>query len=167
MDKLGEAMEYTTSIQNSFIENPDFIFMRGLVIIYNGNPDMGKKYITNALSKDPDNPKFQRFWRNYLKTEKLKKEGNDLFSAGQYSEAIEKFGECLLLDQLNKTYNQTILFNRASAYIKVNKLDEAVKDLDQAILMNSNYVKAYLKRGEIQLSLERYEEAVRDFSQAK
>ena len=63
---------------------------------------MGKKYIREALNKDPDNPKFQQAWKNFMKTEKLKKEATDLFAASSYPEALEKFSECLTLDPLNK-----------------------------------------------------------------
>lgn len=53
-----------------------------------------------------------------MKLEKVKKEGTDAFSSGQYKEAVERFTECLELDPLNKSYNSTVLFNRASAYLK-------------------------------------------------
>jgi hypothetical protein len=75
MDKVQEGIEFSTSIQNSFIDNPEFLFWRGQLLIYSGNTDMGKKYIREALNKDPDNPKYQKGWRNLQKTEKCKKEG--------------------------------------------------------------------------------------------
>lgn len=53
--------------------------------------------------------------------EKVKKEATDLFTSGNLKEAIEKFTECLDIDKLNKSYNSSILFNRASAYSKLAK----------------------------------------------
>lgn len=35
--------------------------------MYNGNMDMGKKYIREALNKDPDNITYQKAWRNIAK----------------------------------------------------------------------------------------------------
>jgi len=35
--------------------------------MYNGTTDMGKKYIREALNKDPDNVTYQRAWRNLAK----------------------------------------------------------------------------------------------------
>jgi hypothetical protein len=46
--------------------------------------DMGKKYIREALNKDPDNVSYQRAWKNLNRMEKLKTEANDLFKAGNY-----------------------------------------------------------------------------------
>ena len=84
--------------------------------------------------------------------EKVKKEAGDLFSAANYKEAIEKFGECLDLDPLNATYNSTILFNRAVAYSKLSNNKEALKDLDRALEVNEDYTKAYVKRGELHMA---------------
>lgn len=69
------AIEYTTQIQQSYIENPEYLYWRGKILIYNGNSEMGKKFIQSALSKDPDNATFAKAWRNLLKMERLKKEG--------------------------------------------------------------------------------------------
>ena len=43
----------------------------------------------------------------------------------------------------------------------------ALKDLNSATECNEDYAKAFVKRGEINLELENYEEAVRDFEKAK
>ena len=38
--------------------NPEFLFWRGLIFLYNNNLEMGKKFIREAVNKDPDNPRF-------------------------------------------------------------------------------------------------------------
>lgn len=73
----------------------------------------------------------------------------------------------MVLDPLNKSFNSTILFNRAIAYSKFNKNDEAISDLNLAIDQNEEYVKAYVKRADINLALNNFEEAIRDYEKAK
>ncbi len=97
----------------------------------------------------------------------MKKEGTDAFSAGNYKEAIEKFTECLDLDKSNNSYNQGILFNRASAHLKLHQREAALKDLNAAIDLNDEYTKAIVKRSELYLLMENYEEAVRDLERVK
>lgn len=82
LNKVGEAIEFTTKVQTQFVENAEFLYWRGRLLVYNGNTDKGKQYIREALNKDPDNVAFQKAWRNLLKLDKLKKEGTDAFSAG-------------------------------------------------------------------------------------
>lgn len=70
-------------------------------------------------------------------------------------------------DSLNKSYNSSILFNRALANLKLDNTAEALKDLDLAIECNANYTKAYIKKGDILMQKEKYEEACREYNQAK
>jgi len=67
---------------------------------------------------------------------------------------------------LNLAYNATALLNKAICETKLNKNDEALRSLNQAIRMNPNYAKALVKRGEVNMVLKEYEEAVRDFNKA-
>lgn len=136
-------------------------------MIYNANPEKGKQYIREALNCDPDNITYQKAWRNLQKLEKLKKEGTDAFTSGQYKEAVERFSECLELDPLNNSYNSTILYNKACAYLKQGMIKEALKDLDQCLKINDEYVKALLKRSELYLQQKNFEEAVRDLEKIK
>jgi tetratricopeptide (TPR) repeat protein len=87
-----------------------------------------------------------------MKTEKMKNEASDLFKANEYQEALAKFSECLALDHLNRQYNSTILFNRAIVYSRISKNSEALADLNEAINLNGDYTKAYIKRGDIFLA---------------
>ena len=85
------------------------------------------------------------------KLEKAKKDGTDAFAGGRYVEAIERFSDCLEIDKLNNSYNQTILFNRALAFLKLGQKDQALADLNAAIALNEDYVKAIVKRSELYL----------------
>ena len=50
--------------------------------------------------------------------------------------------------------------------MKLDQKDEAIKSLNLAIKYNPKYAKALVKRGEIKMMLEEYNEAIRDFSEA-
>ena len=166
-NKIADAIEYTTKLQTQYIDNPEFLFWRGKLLIYNANMEKGKQYLREAINKDPDNVNFQRAWKNLQKQEKVKKEATDAFASANYKEAIERFGECLELDPMNNSYNSAILFNRATAFQKLAQNQEAIGDLNRAIELNEDYAKAYNKRGDIQLSMAEYEEAARDYERAK
>ena len=56
--------------------------------------------------------------------------------------------------------------NRAIVLNKQGKKKEALNDLNQTIKLNDEYVKAVVKRGEIYMELEQYEDALRDFEKA-
>ena len=53
------------------------------------------------------------------------------------------------MDPLNKSYNCAIMFNKAVAHSKLGNLSEALADLDAALVINEDYLKAITKRAEI------------------
>jgi len=59
-----------------------------------------------------------------------------------------------------------LLLNISIAHVKLGKNDEAMRALNRAIKFNPKYAKAYVKRGEVHMLLEDFEEAVKDFSEA-
>lgn len=71
------------------------------------------------------------------------------------------------LDPLNGAFNQALYFNRACAYHKLRKFEEALADCDAAIALNKEYAKAYLKRGDIKMDQELWEEAIQEYSKLK
>lgn len=89
-----------------------------------------------------------------------------MFKEGKLDEAIAKFEECLALDELNAQYNSTILLNIAIAQVRLKKNDLAISALNKAIKYNPRYAKAYVKRGEVYVALEEYNDAISDFGEA-
>jgi DnaJ homolog subfamily C member 7 len=51
--------------------------------------------------------------------------------------------------------------------LKLAQRDLALKDLNTAIELNEDYVKAIMKRSELYLQMENYDEAVRDLERVK
>lgn len=82
-------------------------------------------------------------------------------------EAIDKFTDCLAIDPMNKGFNKQILFNRSVAWTKVGKHMNALKDLNEVLVIDPKNQKFLMKRGEVNLTLENFDEAVRDFEAAR
>lgn len=120
---MTDCVSYTTKIQSKFINYPEFLFWRGRILIYNGQLDMGKKHIKQALNIDPDCARYQKYWKNLLKADKLKADAAECFRTGVIDKALNLYDECLGLDSLNAQFNMSILFNQALALTKVNRLD--------------------------------------------
>ena len=139
---------------------------RGKVLLYTGNEIAGKKHLQTAMQFDPDLKECQVYIRNCKKSAEAKEAAAEIFKAGKFQEAIVAFEQCLAMDTLNMAYNSTLLLNIAIANCKLNKNDDAIIALNKAIKYNPRYAKALVKRGEINIVLENYNEAIRDFSEA-
>lgn len=67
---------------------------------------------------------------------------------------------------MNANYNATILMNISICHDKLGDKREALYTLNKAIKYNPRYAKALVKRGDMHLALEEFNEAIRDYSEA-
>eukprot|EP01001_Neometanema_parovale_P005674 NODE_208_length_2940_cov_90.488108_g193_i0.p1 GENE.NODE_208_length_2940_cov_90.488108_g193_i0~~NODE_208_length_2940_cov_90.488108_g193_i0.p1 ORF type:complete len:939 (-),score=162.50 NODE_208_length_2940_cov_90.488108_g193_i0:62-2878(-) len=74
--------------------------------------------------------------------EVMRTQGNDMFKAGQYKEAIGKYTESLSL-----VGDHRIFSNRAACYIKMKKFDDAIADAEQAIRLRPDWAKGWYRKG--------------------
>lgn len=73
-----------------------------------------------------------------------RKNGNELFKSGRYSEACIAYGEGLSHDQ----YNAVLLCNRAACRSKLGQLQKSVEDCNSALRVRPSYTKARLRRAD-------------------
>merc|ERR1719433_2491979 len=95
----------------------------------------------------------------------MKEEGNTAFKSSQWTKAHDLYSQALQIDPCNKATNAKLYFNRATVAAKLKKFEESVSDCDEALKLDENYLKAFLRRGRSYMELEKYDEAVRDFEQ--
>ena len=164
---MTNAIRFTTSLQEQFIDNAEFLFWRGRILLYNGQTDMGKKHLKQALNIDPDNKTYVKYWKGIQTSEKQKEQANELVRTNMLGEALDLYSQCLEFDELNCQFNQAILYNRACALHKLGQIDKAMEDLNNAIRLNKEYAKAYFKKADILLQLEKYQEAIAELTKVK
>jgi len=76
------------------------------------------------------------------KAEEEKQKGNELFKAGDFSNAVKRYTEAI---RRNPT-DAKLYSNRAACYTKLMSFDLALKDCDKCIELEPNFVKAYLRK---------------------
>ncbi|XP_065187000.1 E3 ubiquitin-protein ligase CHIP-like [Sycon ciliatum] len=91
-----------------------------------------------------------------MSASQLKAQGNKLFSAGQYGQAVECYSKAMLKDPGDSKFYG----NRALCYNRMTKYSESLTDCQKAIELNQRYAKAFYFQGEALLGLEKYDEAI-------
>lgn len=130
------------------------------------NTDVPSEDVDEVLLKDRD-LLLTESEQEALKceAENLKQSGNDLFKNGEYVQAISQYTQGLQTCPLAYSKERSILYaNRAAAKAKCQtEKDSAISDCTKAIELNSNYVKAYLRRAQLYEETEKLDEALEDF----
>jgi tetratricopeptide (TPR) repeat protein len=78
--------------------------------------------------------------------EKLRLEGNKHFSDGLYKEAVDAYSAAIDMSRGTTVFNALLLTNRASAYIKLNQLADALKDANEYTSRYPDCWKGYARK---------------------
>jgi len=97
-----------------------------------------------------------------LTDEELKNQGNRLFSARKYEEAVSCYTKAIIKNPNNGTY----FTNRALCHIKMKRWDSACQDCRRALDMDQNLIKAHFFLGLSLMELEYYDEAIKHLQRA-
>ncbi len=90
------------------------------------------------------------------------KSGNHRLEDGNFNEAIDEFKEAI---KVNPKHPNAYL-GLGIAYLKLNKLDMALKNIDKAIDIDSEFAGAYANRGIVNDYMGEYKLAVADYKKA-
>jgi len=163
LGRYAEAQEAANGVLTLDNMNADAIYVRGLCLYYEDNVDRAFSHFQQVLRFAPDHTKAKEAYKKARQLKLKKEEGNNAFKAGQFDSACNLYSEALAIDPFNRTTNSKLYFNRATVQAKLGKLQQTIDDCTKAIDLDSNYIKAYLRRGKTYLDTEQYEEAVRDY----
>ncbi|KAL3991953.1 endoplasmic reticulum chaperone BiP [Sarotherodon galilaeus] len=92
---------------------------------------------------------------NVKKAIAFKDKGNEAYAQEDYETAVKYYSDGLAeIKDMQPLYT-----NRAQAYIKLGKYNEAISDCEWALKCNERCIKAYLHMGKAYLGLKKYNEA--------
>ncbi len=95
--------------------------------------------------------------------ELLKEAGNKAFTNGSFEEALKLYTQAI--DRLENP-SHLYLTNRANAYLKLERNSECIVDCDLALTIEPTSVKAYIRKIDALLNLQRLDEALQVTTQA-
>lgn len=91
-----------------------------------------------------------------------KEEGNRLFTAGNFKDALAKYQDATKRDPTNAIY----WANCAAALQKLGQFPAALADVERALKLDPKYVKAHVRRGQLQFALKEYHKAMETYQEA-
>ena len=159
------AREYVQSLKNTDVSrNCCAASMRQLDIILTG---LIMTIISNAANSSITSNRDWD-WLNLeavqiRKTLEYKEMADVCFNQKRHVEAARNYGEALKIDNDAIKWHAILLSNRAAAYMNDGKFEDAITDCHAAILKDSTFMKAVLRRARAYAALEQYAASIRDY----
>lgn len=125
-NSLIEAEKFCEILLKQHSTDAKIMAWYGRVLLYNNKNVLGKKMLTQSLQFDPENKDAARAIRALKIGIEKKEKASEAFSQQNYDVAISLFDECLAIDELNVSFNATILLNKAITMSKLNLNDGAL-----------------------------------------
>jgi len=94
------------------------------------------------------------------KAQQSKDKGNQAFKSGKFVAAIGHYTDAILVQPSEPTY----FLNRAAAYLKLEKNEDAERDCTAALKIQPSNVKALYRRAQARTNLKRWNDAILDFT---
>ncbi|XP_055922154.1 E3 ubiquitin-protein ligase CHIP [Eupeodes corollae] len=92
----------------------------------------------------------------------LKEQGNQMFSARKFDDAINCYSKAIIKNSTNATY----FTNRALCHLKLKRWDQSCQDCRRALDIDPSLVKAHFFLGQCLMELELYDEAIKHLQRA-
>ncbi|KAH7647164.1 hypothetical protein FG379_002855 [Cryptosporidium bovis] len=97
--------------------------------------------------------------------ESIKNEANELYSRGEFDEAIKRYTQGIMNCPEEENKLLSVLYsNRAACHIMLENYDSALADSNDSIRYDDGYTKAYLRRFTVLEKKEKWHDALRDIN---
>jgi DnaJ family protein C protein 7 len=163
LGRHSQAQDITKEILEFDQLNIEALYLSALSLYYQDKIEQSFQHFQTVLRLCPDHSKANIVYQKARILLLKKQQGNEAFNKGNFQSACEIYSSALLIDPLNKIMNAKLYFNRCLARAKLNKLDQALDDCNQALNLNEDYMKARHKRAKLFMTKGMFEEAVREY----
>lgn len=166
---ISDAMQIIDQILLNDPYDEKTLILKAEALYYKAEVLKALNLFSERLEADPDSVHIQMFFKKTKETFKNINLGYDLLSQKKYLPAIEVFEKVLINNFQNDFFNSKIYYNRALCYLALDKFEEALTDCNQTIILNQNYVEAYICRAKCysMASTKFYNDSINEWKKAK
>ena len=161
-NQVAEALNSVVDVLRLDSKNVDALFVRGLALFYSDQVDKALDHFKQALTLAPDHNNSMCYFKKIKVLKQKKEEASSLLKEGKVKEALNLYQEALKVEPENSLVNARLHFNVSVCYGKLSEHKLSLASCNEAIALDSSYEKALMKKIQLLMSVEKFEEAARE-----
>jgi len=140
--------------------------LRGKSYYIIGEYESAKTHFRHGLKFDPEHDGCKNGFRLIKKIQDLQKKIKKYNDANDFTETIKQLLKLSTIDQKNNLLIKTTFIQLSEAYRKSKQFDEAKQTIEKSLQLDEVNTEAHVELGRVNMELENYEEAIRNFKRA-
>jgi DnaJ family protein C protein 7 len=167
-----EAYELTDKLLKSggVVENSSLHNLRAQIFVSMGMSEDAIRHLRLVLAHDRENKRANKLFTRLKSFLELKAAADRAFKARKFDDALQKY-EHAMTTCPSQAYMAKLFFNHACTQASLHRHEAAIHDCSEAIRLNEEYIKAYMRRAASLRMREtdkpqQYELALRDYQTA-
>ena len=170
-EQFNDAYTLSSTLLRSSNNDSMILYYRSYILYRKGSIQDALKHLKQILRMNPDHKLSQKLFKALKALLKQKESGDEKYKSKNNQEAFESYSEAIENPICVGLFKSKLYYNRSCTLYNLKKYSECVKDCNNALRIDDEYVKVYTKRGNAYTNLETCEEkdcmsAIQDFEKA-
>ena len=153
-EQFDDAYTLSSKLVRSKGNDCMVLYYRSYVLYQKGMIQDSIKHLKQILRVDPDHALSQKLFKALRNLSQQKDLGDEQYKAANYKEASQNYTEAIDNPICVGLYKSKLHYNRSCTLYYLKSYNDCIKDCNDALRIDDEYVKVYIRRGNAYVNLE-------------
>ncbi len=169
--QFNDAYTLSSTLLRSINNDCMILYYRSYILYRKGLIAETLKHLKQILRMNPDHSLSQKLYKSLRSLSQQKDSGDDEYKIGNHQQAVNHYTNALSNPICVGLFKSKLLYNRSCSLYYLKSYQDCIQDCNDALLIDDEYVKVYMRRGNALVNLEDCTEkdcmnAIQDFEKA-
>ena len=170
-EKFDDAYTLSSKLLRTKSNDCMVLYYRSYILYQKGMIQDSIKHLKQILRVDPDHALSQKLFKALRNLSQQKDLGDEQYKAANYQKASEYYTEAIDNPICVGTLKSKLYYNRSCTLFYLKSYKECIQDCNDALKIDDEYVKVYMRRGNAYVNLDECTErdcmeAIADYEKA-
>lgn len=169
--QFNDAYTLSSTLLRSMNNDCMILYYRSYILYRKGLIAETLKHLKQILRMNPDHSLSQKLYKALRSLSQQKDSGDDEYKVGNHQQAVNHYTDALSNPICVGLFKSKLFYNRSCSLYYLKSYQDCIQDCNDALLIDDEYVKVYIRRGNALVNLDECTEkdcmsAIQDFEKA-